>query len=60
MNESYFNLFSFCKVVKGQNRAIICDFQKENIEFIPLEMAEVIAELKENSIEKLEKNIVMI
>ncbi len=41
----YLNIFNFCKIVKGSDNAIICDFQKKNIKFIPIELAEVIEKL---------------
>ncbi|CAL2081048.1 grasp-with-spasm system SPASM domain peptide maturase [Tenacibaculum sp. 190524A02b] len=40
-------LFNFCKVVKGTEKSIICDFQREKIKFIPNEMGEIITMLKE-------------
>ncbi|SFK34917.1 SPASM domain peptide maturase, grasp-with-spasm system [Chryseobacterium indologenes] len=38
----YLNIFSFCKVIEGKENAIICDFQKKNIKYIPSSMVEVI------------------
>ncbi|RMZ60669.1 hypothetical protein D1632_01420 [Chryseobacterium nematophagum] len=38
----YLNIFSFCKVIEGKENAIICDFQKKNIKYIPFSMVEVI------------------
>lgn len=58
MNKRFFNLFSFCKVIKGKDNAIICDFQKENIEFIPVEMVDVIYDLEKHSVEDLEKKYI--
>jgi len=42
----YLLLFNFCKVVKGTEKSIICDFQKGKIKFIPNEMGEVIKMLQ--------------
>lgn len=44
--DNYLLLFSFCKIIKGKEKSIICDFQKEKIKFIPNEMAIVIEMLK--------------
>lgn len=41
----YLNIFTFCKIVRGNESAIICDFQKKNIKYIPIELAEVIEKL---------------
>lgn len=38
----YLNIFSFCKVIEGKENAIICDFQKKNIKYVPSSMVEVI------------------
>ena len=47
----YLVLFSFCKVVKGKEKSVICDFQKEKIKFIPNEMVEVIRMLQKQPFE---------
>lgn len=47
----YLVLFSFCKVVKGKQKSVICDFQKEKIKFIPNEMVEVIRMLQKQPFE---------
>lgn len=46
---AYLLLFSFCKAVKGIEKSIICDFQKEKIKFIPNEMITVIEMLQKET-----------
>lgn len=46
---TYLLLFSFCKAVKGVEKSIICDFQKEKIKFIPNEMATVVEMLQKET-----------
>jgi SPASM domain peptide maturase of grasp-with-spasm system len=36
----YFMIFDSCKIVKGSKRSIICDLQRNNILFIPNELAD--------------------
>jgi SPASM domain peptide maturase of grasp-with-spasm system len=53
--DTYLLLFSFCKVVKGEDKSIICDFQKEKIKFIPNEMVIVIEMLQEQAFESVKR-----
>lgn len=48
----YFNMFSNILITKGINRVLISDLQRNISEIMPLEFADLAAELKINSIEK--------
>lgn len=50
---TYFNLFSNILVTKGVNRILISDLQRNNSELYPIELYEIIEELKINSIENI-------
>lgn len=52
----YFNLFSNITITKGATRVLISDLQRNISELYPLELYELIEELKVNSIEDLVKN----
>lgn len=52
----YLKLYSFCKIVKGNERAIICDYQKHKIKFIPISMALIIDELENKTIAEVINN----
>lgn len=52
----YFNLFSNILVVKGATRIIISDLQRSTSELYPLELYELIIELKTSSIENILEN----
>ena len=56
--DTYLLLFSFCKVVKGEEKSIICDFQKEKIKFIPNEMVTVIEMLQEQTFDFVKSQFV--
>lgn len=43
--KQYFNLFSCCIPVKGYNRAIICDLQRDRFDFIPLGLYDILTHL---------------
>ncbi len=45
-NNDYIILYDHCKIVEGNDRSIICDFQKEKIKFIPNQMSTIIGQLK--------------
>lgn len=49
----YFNLFSNIFVTKGATRILISDLQRYTSELMPLELVEIIEELKNNSIENI-------
>ncbi|MEZ7528178.1 grasp-with-spasm system SPASM domain peptide maturase [Cloacibacterium normanense] len=49
----YFNLFSNILVTKGATRILISDLQRDTSELMPLELDEIIEELKNNSIENI-------
>lgn len=49
----YFNLFSNIFVTKGATRILISDLQRNISELMPLELDEIIEELKNNSIENI-------
>ena len=53
--DTYLLLFSFCKVVKGAEKSVICDFQKGKIKFIPHEMEEVIRMLQKQPLNAVRK-----
>ena len=53
---NYFNLFSTILITKGATRILISDLQRNVSELYPLELHEVIIELKKYSIEDLLKN----
>jgi SPASM domain peptide maturase of grasp-with-spasm system len=53
--DTFLLLFSFCKVVSGEEKSIICDFQKEKIKFIPNEMVAVIKMLQEEPFNSVKK-----
>ena len=55
---TYLLLFSFCKIVKGEENSIICDFQKEKIKFIPNEMVTVIKMLQEQTFDSVKSQFV--
>ncbi|WBV56447.1 grasp-with-spasm system SPASM domain peptide maturase [Chryseobacterium daecheongense] len=48
---NYFNLFSNILITKGVQRISITDLQREKTELFPLELSDIIDELKEKSIE---------
>ncbi len=48
---NFFNLFSNILVTKGVNRILISDLQREQSELYPLELYDIIEELKKKSIE---------
>lgn len=50
-NKKYLILFTFCKIVSGKEKNIICNLQKPKIKFIPNELVEVIKLLKETPLE---------
>lgn len=49
----YFNLFSNILITKGATRILISDLQRGTSELYPLELSEVIEELKNDSIENI-------
>lgn len=49
----YFNLFSTIFITKGANRILVSDLQRNTSELYPLELYDLIEELKKNSIEKI-------
>ncbi len=49
----YFNLFSNIFITKGVNRALFIDLQRNTSELYPIELCEIITELKNRSIENL-------
>ncbi|WP_278354248.1 grasp-with-spasm system SPASM domain peptide maturase [Chryseobacterium gleum] len=49
----YFNLFSNIYVTKGATRILISDLQRDTSELMPLELGEIIEELKNDSIENI-------
>ena len=57
-NNNYLLLFSFCKVVQGKEKSIICDFQKEKIKFIPNEMGTVIKMLQKQTFNSVKNQFV--
>ncbi|MDV7698422.1 grasp-with-spasm system SPASM domain peptide maturase [Chryseobacterium soli] len=52
----YFNLFSNILVTKGANRILISDLQRNTSELYPLELYDIIEELKNDSIENILNN----
>ncbi|WPO84107.1 grasp-with-spasm system SPASM domain peptide maturase [Chryseobacterium sp. JJR-5R] len=48
---NYFNLFSNILITKGVQRVLIIDLQRDHAELFPLELFDIIEELKEKSIE---------
>jgi SPASM domain peptide maturase of grasp-with-spasm system len=50
----FLNLFSFCKVIQGKENAILCDFQKKNLKYIPYSMVEVITMLSKHQYAEVE------
>jgi hypothetical protein len=48
---NYFNLFSNILITKGVQRILIIDLQRDHAELFPLELFDIIEELKEKSIE---------
>lgn len=52
----YLKLYSFCKIVQGSEKAIICDYQKCQIKFIPISMALIINEFENKTIEEVVNN----
>lgn len=50
---TYFNLFSNILVTKGVNRILISDLQRNNSELYPIELYEIIEQLKIHSIENM-------
>lgn len=53
---TYFNLFSNILPTKGPTRILISDLQRNTSELYPLELYEIIVELKSHSIEDMMKN----
>lgn len=54
--DKYLLLFSFCKIVKGKEKSIICNFQRGKIKFIPNEMATVIEMLQKETFNSVKRN----
>lgn len=52
----YFNLFSNILITKGAKRILVSDLQRNNSELYPIELYEIIEELKKNSIESIVEN----
>ncbi|WP_426274799.1 grasp-with-spasm system SPASM domain peptide maturase [Chryseobacterium sp. S-02] len=52
---NYFNLFSNIFITKGAKRILISDLQRNRSELFPLELYDIIEELKENSVENVVK-----
>lgn len=52
---NYFSLFASCIPVKGAKKAIICDLDKNEFIEIPLEVYELLVELRRTSISELEE-----
>lgn len=48
---NYFNFFSNILITKGLRRILISDLQRDKSELFPLELSDIIEELKEKSIE---------
>lgn len=48
-SENFFLLFSNCRAVKGANRSVIVDLQREDMFFIPNDLFHLLDELKESS-----------
>ncbi|RXM38132.1 grasp-with-spasm system SPASM domain peptide maturase [Chryseobacterium sp. CH21] len=53
---TYFNLFSNILATKGSTRILISDLQRNTSELYPLELYEIIVELKSHSIEDMMRN----
>ncbi|UHO37508.1 grasp-with-spasm system SPASM domain peptide maturase [Chryseobacterium capnotolerans] len=49
----YFNLFSTIFITKGANRILVSDLQRNTSELYPLELYDLLEELKKNSIEEI-------
>ena len=50
---THFTLFSNCFIVKGANRSVLCDLQKNKSVFVPNDLAEVAFCLEDKSIEEI-------
>jgi len=53
---NYFNLFSNILITKGAQRILITDLQRDKAKLFPLELNDIIDELKEKSIENLSQS----
>ncbi|WP_294207491.1 grasp-with-spasm system SPASM domain peptide maturase [uncultured Chryseobacterium sp.] len=53
---NYFNVFSNIFITKGVQRILITDLQRDKSELFPLELYDIIEELKENSIDDIIKS----
>ncbi len=54
----YLNIYAFCKVIKGQENYVICDFQKKNLKHIPDTLALIIEQFKENEFVTVKNNFI--
>jgi len=52
---NYFILFANCIPVKGNNRSIICDLQRNQFWYIPNDLYKILIELKGNSISEIKQ-----
>lgn len=51
---NYFKLFACCIVVKGYKRSVICDTQRNNFDFIPNSLTDILQDdIKKYSIDKI-------
>ena len=53
MNSDYFIFFSSCKLVRGANRSIICDFQRNKLLFIPNDLYNFVIKHRGQSISEI-------
>lgn len=57
MNEDkYFKLFANCIPVKGAKRSVICDLQREDFNFIPNGLYDILMDFKSSSIKQLKNS----
>jgi SPASM domain peptide maturase of grasp-with-spasm system len=55
MNKQYFNLFANCIPVKGAKRSVVCDLQRNQFDFIPNDLLNILEEIKTTEFSKIKE-----
>ena len=53
--EEYFKIYSNCLLVRGRNRSVICDLQKNIFKLIPNDLFEILDRFDGHSISKVKE-----
>lgn len=55
--DQYIKIFTSCHLIKGANRSCIYDIQRENYDFIPNGLYDILLNFNNQPISKLYKNV---